>query len=138
MPASRRWHVLKRATALPSLVFYAYVGFESALCRPARPNPRRASRAHCTGHRCDGALLLQTVSVVVMPGLAGTTARSSKGALLCGPTGAALMMIGMVASVGATYSTLISAAHHLRAGAGRSLPQCLQRSRRLARRPFPS
>jgi amino acid transporter len=54
---------------------------------------------------------LQTVSVAAMPGLAGTHRPLVEvSATLFGPTGAAMMMIGMVASVGGNLSgTLITA-----------------------------
>jgi amino acid transporter len=96
------------------LVFYAYVGFESGLVPAGEAkDPRRdIPRALFWGIGVVAILYfgLQTVSMSVMPDLAATHRPLVEvSARLFGPAGAALMMIGMVASVGGNLSgTLIS------------------------------
>jgi amino acid transporter len=97
------------------LVFYAYVGFESGLVPAGEAkDPRRdIPRALVQAIVVVSILYigLQTVSMAVMPDLAHTSRPLVEvSGQLIGPIGAALMMIGMTASVvGNLSGTLFTA-----------------------------
>ena len=87
------------------LVVYAYVGFESAVvpAGEARDPRRDMPRGLILGLLGVALLyvLVQMVSLAAAPGLAGsTTPLLDVAAALLGPVGAALLMFGVVASVG--------------------------------------
>jgi amino acid transporter len=95
--------------AVVLLVFYAFVGFESGLVPAGESrNPRRDMPRALLWAIGVVALLyfgLQTASLAALPGLAQTSRPLVEVAgALFGPTGAMVMMAGMLASVGGNLS----------------------------------
>lgn len=108
---STPWPSLADTGSAVMLAIYAFVGWESALVPagesrdPARDMPRALLWALATATLLY--VLIQTVSVAVLPDLASQKGRPlvAVGEALFGPAGAALLTIGIVVSVGGNVAS---------------------------------